>query len=45
MDQRIRIFAQQAIVGGLAGQGYGISAGFGSVAPTIEDDQHNWFWS
>ena len=43
VNQRIGIFAQQAIVGGLARKRDGVGFGFGAVAPSIEDDEHKWF--
>src|SRR5581483_1756501 len=45
VDQRIGIFAQQAVVSGLSRQRNGIGVGFRAVSPTIEDDEDEWFWT
>ena len=45
MNQGIRIFAEQAVVIGFAGQRDGISFGFGTVSPAIEDDEDERFWA
>ena len=37
LDERVGIFAQQAVVNRLAGQGDGVGFGFGAVAPAVED--------
>ena len=43
LNQRVGIFAQQAVVVGLAGQGDGVGFGLGAVAPAVENDQHKRF--
>src|ERR1700682_1140166 len=43
MDKRVGIFAEQAIVGGLAGQRDGIGFCLGAVAPPVENDEDQWF--
>src|SRR5437667_9431344 len=43
MNQRVGVLAQQAVVCGLAGEGDGISFGFGAVSPAIEDDEDEGF--
>ena len=43
LNQRVGILAQQAVVGGLAGQGDGVGLGLGAVAPAVEDDEDEWF--
>src|SRR5678816_4149180 len=43
LNQGVGIFAQQAIVVGLAGQSDGVGFALGAVAPTVENDQHKWF--
>src|SRR5581483_105329 len=43
MDERVGIFTEQAVVGGLARQGNGIGLGFSTIAPTIEDDENKRF--
>src|SRR4051812_48493329 len=45
MNQRVGIFTQQAIIGGLAGEGDGIGFGFGAVSPAIENDENERFWA
>ncbi len=44
MDERVGIFAQQAVVGGLAGECDGVGFGFGAVTPAVEDDENERFW-
>lgn len=43
LNQRIRIFTQQAVVSRLACQCDGVSFGFGAIAPAVEDDEDEWF--
>src|SRR2546426_10048930 len=43
MDKRVGIFAEQAIVGRLAGQRDGVGFSFGSIAPAVENDEDQWF--
>src|SRR5438552_170392 len=43
VDQRVRIFAEQAVINWLAGKGDGVGFGFGAVSPAIEDDEDEWF--
>ena len=43
MNQRVGIFPQQAVVGGLARESDGVGFGFGSVAPSVENDKNKWF--
>ncbi len=43
VDQRVGIFAQQAVVGRLARQRDGVGLGFGAVSPAIEDDENERF--
>ena len=43
LNQRVGIFAQQPVVGGLAGQRDGIGLGLGAIAPAVENDQDKWF--
>src|SRR6266853_6997108 len=38
MDQRVGILAQQPVVNRLSGKGDGVSFGFGTVSPAVEDD-------
>src|SRR5215471_3848891 len=42
MDQRVGIFAQQAIVRRFARERDGISFRLGAVAPSVEDDENKW---
>src|ERR1700730_16319235 len=42
VNQCVGIFAQQAVVGGLARQRDRIGFGFGAVTPAVEDDQDEW---
>src|SRR2546427_4599791 len=42
MDKRVGIFAEQAIVGRLAGQRDGVGFSFGSIAPAVENDEDQW---
>src|SRR5580704_11223551 len=43
MDESVGIFAQQAVVGRLAGQRDRVGLGFGAIAPAVEDDEDEWF--
>src|SRR5689334_11468309 len=43
MDQSIWIFAEQSIVGWLAGESNRIGFGLGAVAPSIKDDEYERF--
>ena len=43
VNQSIGIFAQQAVVGGLARQSNGVRLGLGAVSPAVEDDQDQGF--
>ncbi len=43
VDERVGILAQQAVVGGLAGECDGVGFGFGAVAPAVEDDEDQRF--
>src|SRR5580698_1437083 len=43
VNQRVRIFAQQAVVGRLAGQCNGVGFGFDAVSPAVKDDENEWF--
>src|SRR5579884_451408 len=43
LNQRVRIFAQQAVVRRLTSEGDGIGVRFGAVTPAVEDDQNEWF--
>ena len=43
MNQRVGILAQQAVIGGLAGERDGVGFGFGAVSPAVEDDENEWF--
>src|SRR5580700_580488 len=43
MNQRVRIFAQQALVGGLARQRDGVGFGLGAITPAVEDDKDQRF--
>ena len=40
MNERIGIFAQQAVIGGLASESDGVGLGFGAVAPSVENDEY-----
>ena len=40
LDERVGIFAQQLVVGWLAGQCNGVVGGFDAIAPSIEDGQN-----
>ena len=42
-QEGVGVVAQEHVVGGLAGLGYGVAMGFGSVAPAVEDGQDDWF--
>ena len=39
LNQRVGIFAQQAVVVGLARERDGVGFGFGAVSPAVEDDE------
>src|SRR5215469_3311415 len=39
MDQRVRVLAQETVIGGLAGESNGVSFDFRAVAPAIENYQ------
>src|SRR5260370_31603562 len=43
MDERVGIFAQQAVIGGLARERDGIGFGLSAVSPAVEDDEDEWF--
>jgi hypothetical protein len=43
MNQRVGVFAKQAVVGRFTRQGDGIGFSFGSISPAIEDDEDEWF--
>src|SRR5215469_7867364 len=43
LNQGVGIFAQQAVVSRLAGEGDGVSFGFGAITPAVEDDEDEWF--
>ena len=43
VNQRVGIFAQQAVINRLARKGDGIGFGFGAVTPAVEDDENEWF--
>ena len=43
VNQRVGILAQQAVVGGLAGERDGVGLGFGAVSPAVEDDEDERF--
>src|SRR5262249_16912442 len=43
LNQRVGILAQQAVVSRLPRQRDGVSVGLGSVTPTVEDDEDEWF--
>ncbi len=43
VDERVGIFAQQAVIGGLAGERDGVGFGFGAVSPAVEDDEDERF--
>ncbi len=45
VDERVRIFLQQVVVGGLAREGDGVAFCFGAVAPSVEYGQYDWFRS
>src|SRR5438270_10060671 len=44
MDQRVGIFAQQAVVNRFASQRDGVGFGFGAISPAVEDDENQRFW-
>ena len=43
VNQRVGILAQQPVIDRLAGQRNGVSFGFGSVSPAVENDENKWF--
>src|SRR5690348_9874374 len=43
MDQRVRIFTQQTVIGWLAGQRDCVGVGFGSITPAVKDDKNERF--
>jgi hypothetical protein len=43
VNERVGIFAQQAIVGGFARQSDGVGFGFGAVSPAVEDEEDEGF--
>src|SRR5882757_5559751 len=43
VDERVRIFAQQTVVGRLARERNGVGLGLGAVPPAVEDDEDEWF--
>src|ERR1700722_16051314 len=45
VNERVGIFAQQAVIGGFASQRDGIRLGFGAVSPAVEDDKNERFRS
>src|SRR5215813_4509512 len=45
MDQRIRIIPEQSIISRFPGQRDGIGFGPGTVAPAVQDDEDERFWT
>ena len=45
MNERIRIFAQQPIVGRLVRERDGIGFRFCAITPAVENHQYKWFWT
>ena len=39
LDEGVGVLAEEAIVGGLAGEGDGVAEGFGTVAPAVENGE------
>src|SRR5712671_3505704 len=45
VNQRVGIFAQQTVVGGLARESDGVGFRLGAVSPAVENDEDEWFGS
>src|ERR1035441_9607020 len=43
VNQRVRILAQQSVIGRLACQGDGVTLGFGAVSPAVENNEDERF--
>ncbi len=39
VDEGVGVLAEEAVVGGLAGEGDGVAVGFGAVAPAVENGE------
>src|ERR1700747_717523 len=44
MDQGVREFPEQFVISRLACESDGVAFGFLTIAPSIQDGKHNWFW-
>ena len=41
LDEGVGVLAEEAVVGGLAGEGDGVAVGFGAVAPAVENGEND----
>ena len=43
VNQRVGIFAQQAVIGGFVRHGDGVGLDFSAITPAVENDKNEWF--